>query len=352
VLRLILSSCVGPDSFPPSLPSLPPSVVTYIFYKSAVLVLPQFFFGIESLFSRSTHLIPPYLPPSLPSVVKYIFYKSAVLVLPQFFFGIESLFSGQPFYQDIMYQLANVLFTAFPIIALGVFDRDVPKKQAMTTPGLYKDGIERKFLNRNVFWAWMLEAILHAILIVFLPMLALGYFNVLNTGESISIWELGTVVFLSFLTVVSLRLAAEVLEWQVLITVLIVASLIVWWLAWAVLNFMLALAPTIYGSILVFPESGRFWSVYLLATMACFVTTFAVEGVSVLFYPMRSQVVRERLAGYGVEKEAGGKSGPSSSSSSSSSSNGNGNAAAVKPLEQEQEEGRVGVTKVASSSRG
>jgi magnesium-transporting ATPase (P-type) len=283
------------------------------------------------------------------TVVKYIFYKSAVLVLPQFFFGIESLFSGQPIYQDIMYQLANVAFTAFPIIALGVFDRDVPVKQAMATPGLYKDGIERRFLNRKVFWGWMLEAILHAVLIVFLPMLALGYFNVLPTAESVSIWELGTIVFLSFLTVVSLRLATEVLEWQVLITVLIIASLVVWWLAWAVLNFMLAVAPTIYGSFLVFPGSGRFWFVYLLSIMACFVTIFAVEGVSVIFYPSRSQVVRERLAGLRVEKEGGAAAAgeASSSSSSSSSSNGNGYVAVVVPLEQEQEEGRVGVTKVA-----
>lgn len=291
---------------------------------------------------------PPFFFFSLP-VVKYIFYKSAVLVLPQFFFGIESLFSGQPIYQDIIYQLANVLFTAFPIIAFGVFDRDVPVKQALASPGLYKDGIERKFLNRTVFWAWMLEAILHALLIIFLPMLALGYFNVLPTAESVSIWELGTIVFLSFLTVVSLRLAVEVLEWHVLIAVLIIVSLLFWWLAWAVLNFMLALAPTIYGSFLVFPDSSRFWFVYLSATMACFVTMFAVEGVSVLWYPLRSQLIRERLAGFGVE-EAGGadKGGHGAGAGSSSTSNGNGYASAVVvPMEQEQEEGRVGLTKAA-----
>lgn len=53
-------------------------------------------------------------------VVIYIFYKNALLVLPQFFFGMFSMYSGQNFYFDGFYQLYNVIYTAFPIIALGV----------------------------------------------------------------------------------------------------------------------------------------------------------------------------------------------------------------------------------------
>lgn len=53
-------------------------------------------------------------------VILYIFYKNALLVLPQFFFGIYSQYSGQNYYFDGFYQLYNVIFTAFPIIALGV----------------------------------------------------------------------------------------------------------------------------------------------------------------------------------------------------------------------------------------
>lgn len=52
-----------------------------------------------------------------------MFYKNALLVLPQFFFAFLSLSSGQNFYYDILYQSYNVLFTGFPIIALGVLDQ-------------------------------------------------------------------------------------------------------------------------------------------------------------------------------------------------------------------------------------
>lgn len=52
-----------------------------------------------------------------------MFYKNALLVLPQFFFAFVSLASGQNFYYDLMYQSYNVFFTSLPVIVLGVFDQ-------------------------------------------------------------------------------------------------------------------------------------------------------------------------------------------------------------------------------------
>ena len=52
-----------------------------------------------------------------------MFYKNALLVLPQFFFAFVSLSSGQNFYYDLLYQSYNVFFTSLPIIVLGVLDQ-------------------------------------------------------------------------------------------------------------------------------------------------------------------------------------------------------------------------------------
>lgn len=59
----------------------------------------------------------------MKQVIVYMFYKNALLVLPQFFFAFLSLSSGQNFYYDLLYQSYNVFFTSLPIIALGVFDQ-------------------------------------------------------------------------------------------------------------------------------------------------------------------------------------------------------------------------------------
>lgn len=63
------------------------------------------------------------MPFYLVQVTVYMFYKNALLVLPQFFFAFMSLSSGQNFYYDLLYQSYNVFFTSLPIIALGVLDQ-------------------------------------------------------------------------------------------------------------------------------------------------------------------------------------------------------------------------------------
>ena len=72
-------------------------------------------------------------------VVLYMFYKNCLLVLPQWMLGIYSLFSGQNFYLEFpLYQLSNVAFSAFPIIAFGVLDQDVIAEVPLRVPELYK----------------------------------------------------------------------------------------------------------------------------------------------------------------------------------------------------------------------
>lgn len=243
--------------------------------------------------STHRHFIDPSLHTTQPT-------QNALLVLPQFFFGIKSEFSGQNFYFDGFYQLFNVSYTAFCIIALGVLDRDVPSKVALEIPALYRDGLERVFLNIRVFWLWMFEGILHACLVVFLPMAAYGYFNILADGENVGLWDLGSLVFLAVITVASLRIATEVMEWQWIITFLLIASLLFWWLTWAIFSNWI-IFPQIYGSLQELPKSSRFWLTYLLASTACFIITFFVESLMVFFHPRRSQIVREQLQGYGAK---------------------------------------------------
>ncbi len=60
-----------------------------------------------------------------------MFYKNALLVLPQFFFAFLSLSSGQNFYYDLLYQSYNIFFTSLPIIALGVLDQVISARTEM-----------------------------------------------------------------------------------------------------------------------------------------------------------------------------------------------------------------------------
>ncbi len=57
------------------------------------------------------------------TVIKYIFYKNALLVLPQFFFGIFSAFSGQNYYNDVSLSCLfclSVSLASFASLSLSV----------------------------------------------------------------------------------------------------------------------------------------------------------------------------------------------------------------------------------------
>jgi magnesium-transporting ATPase (P-type) len=56
-------------------------------------------------------------------VVTYFFYKNLTFTLTQFWFNFQTGFSGQRFYDDWFQSLYNVIFTALPVIMVGLYDK-------------------------------------------------------------------------------------------------------------------------------------------------------------------------------------------------------------------------------------
>ncbi|ONM06536.1 Phospholipid-transporting ATPase 3 [Zea mays] len=59
----------------------------------------------------------------LCKVITYFFYKNLTFTLTQFWFTFQTGFSGQRFYDDWFQSLYNVIFTALPVIIVGLFDK-------------------------------------------------------------------------------------------------------------------------------------------------------------------------------------------------------------------------------------
>ena len=88
-----------------------------------------------------------------------MFYKNVLLVLPIFYFGAFSAFSGTNFYDVMLYQTYNVIFTGMPICWFAVFDWQFKKKVFLENPSLYKIGLKNRCFNNFVFWRWYFYAI-------------------------------------------------------------------------------------------------------------------------------------------------------------------------------------------------
>ena len=95
------------------------------------------------------------------------FYKNVLFVVPQFWYGLISLFSGQTLYDAYIYQLYNMLFTCFPIIWFGIYDMEVSYDNLMNKTQYYVQGIVGKLFHSFRFWKWVIYGAAQAFLVYF-----------------------------------------------------------------------------------------------------------------------------------------------------------------------------------------
>jgi phospholipid-translocating ATPase len=76
----------------------------------------------------------------LCKLILYSFYKNFVFVLVQFWYGADSAWSAENLYDAYVMAGYNLIFTAVPLLCLGIFDRDVSRATVLRFPQLYETG--------------------------------------------------------------------------------------------------------------------------------------------------------------------------------------------------------------------
>lgn len=67
--------------------------------------------------------------------------------------------------------LYNVLFTALPPFAMGLFDKTCSAETMMAYPQLYKPSQSGELFNVKVFWVWVVNGMIHSAILYWLPLL-------------------------------------------------------------------------------------------------------------------------------------------------------------------------------------
>jgi phospholipid-transporting ATPase len=127
-------------------------------------------------------------------VVCYNFYKNVLFVVPQFWFGSVSYFSGQTLYEPWIYQLYNMLFTCFPIIWFGIYDKEISADLLMIDTQYYVQGIVGKLFHSYRFWKWVIYGMIQAFFVYFFS------FNMNSSATNLDgmhqdIWSNGKYIF-------------------------------------------------------------------------------------------------------------------------------------------------------------
>ena len=138
-------------------------------------------------------------------VVCYNFYKNALFVMPQFWFGSVSLFSGQTLYDPWLSQIFNIVFTSIPIIWYGCMDSEMDHSKLLKNTNYYKQGIQNYLFGNSRFWKYVIIAFIQSFFIFYFS------FNILsesidNTGKTLNLWTIGHICYFIVVIVANLKI--------------------------------------------------------------------------------------------------------------------------------------------------
>lgn len=191
----------------------------------------------------------------MSKLIAYMFYKNICMVFAQFLYSIYTGWTGQKFYIEFAVQTFNLVYTGAPIVVLALFDRDVSPETALRFPKLYADGPSGKRLSTMVFWGWVAAALVEAVMVLLFSIWAMERSDV--DGASLSVFQLGSLVFFGVTLITSLRITFEVHLQSPLFQVIMFLSVIALPVLFAF--FDLIDADGMKGGVVGLWEAPAFW---------------------------------------------------------------------------------------------
>eukprot|EP00092_Neocalanus_flemingeri_P034853 GFUD01037928.1.p1 GENE.GFUD01037928.1~~GFUD01037928.1.p1 ORF type:complete len:1087 (-),score=203.66 GFUD01037928.1:753-4013(-) len=220
----------------------------------------------------------------ISKVLLWSFYKNITLYLVNLWYSIYCMWSGQPIYSTLTITLFNIIFTFFPAFAIGLLDRPRTSDERMTKPGLYYCSQNGMGYNKNVFWRWIVQAILHSVILFWIPMWSMGTGVNNRHGYSEGYLELGNTIYTAVVITTVVKTGLEKATWTFLCFVQIFGSILLWTIfLWAYSYFTLANIPGGNANMLnmafILSENFGFWFSTFVASSLTIGTDIAFKVI-------------------------------------------------------------------------
>lgn len=238
-------------------------------------------------------------------MVYYILYKNALGCCTYLWFALQSGYSGQTLYLDWAWQLLNIAYTALPIYAYALFDKDAEDDDLENHPDIYhltngrggdmkKQSGDSQDVNENpsffnkcfntyldfdggsqfqfqIFAQWIGEAFATSAIIYYFTFYAWdGITTADQSGQTYGLWTFGIGVFTSVILVANLRLFFVFESWTIAHIVSLILSFIAYFsslLVFSLMTWWETGGCDYYGILFKIIEIERFWLTCLLASV-------------------------------------------------------------------------------------
>uniref|UniRef100_A0A8C5GLD3 Phospholipid-transporting ATPase n=1 Tax=Gouania willdenowi TaxID=441366 RepID=A0A8C5GLD3_GOUWI len=210
--------------------------------------------------------------------ILYCFYKNVVLYIIELWFAFVNGFSGQILFERWCIGLYNVIFTALPPFTLGIVDRPCSQQNMLRFPQLYRITQNAEGFNTKVFWGHCINALIHSIILFWLPLKMLEHDSPFSNGQGNDYLFAGNMVYTYVVVTVCLKAGMETTAWTKFSHLAVWGSMVLWMLFFAVYSTIwptFPIAPDMLGQAGKVMQCWYFWLGLILVPTACLLKDFA-----------------------------------------------------------------------------
>uniref|UniRef100_H3B1E3 Phospholipid-transporting ATPase n=1 Tax=Latimeria chalumnae TaxID=7897 RepID=H3B1E3_LATCH len=227
----------------------------------------------------------------------YFFYKNFAFTMVHFWFGFFCGFSAQTVYDQYFITLYNIVYTSLPVLAMGVFDQDVPEQRSLEYPKLYEPGQLNLLFNKREFFICIAQGIYTSVVMFFIPYCAFADATRDNGTQLADYQTFAVTVATSLVIVVSVQIGLDTGYWTAINHFFIWGSVAMY--------FAILFAMHSNGLFEMFPNQFRFvgnaqntlaqptvWFTIILTTVVCIMPVVAFRFLKLDLKPQLSDTVR------------------------------------------------------------
>ncbi|XP_026745960.1 probable phospholipid-transporting ATPase IA isoform X2 [Trichoplusia ni] len=232
----------------------------------------------------------------ISKLILYSFYKNICLYVIELWFAIYSAWSGQILFERWTIGFYNVIFTALPPFAIGLFDKLCSPEIMLRHPILYIPSQQGLLFNVRVFWVWASNALLHSVLLFWLPMLLASHHVLWPNARDGGYLVMGNFVYTYVVLTVCLKAGLSTHSWTWVTHFAIWGSVALWFM-------FILIYSNIYPTILIGAvmrgmdrmlfSSLVFWLGLVLIPIATLIPDVLVTVVHNSAFKSMTEAVRE-----------------------------------------------------------
>ncbi|GLE04680.1 hypothetical protein PINS_up013659 [Pythium insidiosum] len=229
-------------------------------------------------------------------LVLYTFYKNIVYCVSMFWYCLKpTAYSGTMIYSAFIQQGYNLFFTALPIMAYAVFDRDLPKEKVLEYPVLYHSAVrQRSFFSYGMFWKWIALAVIDSVGVYYVTLMTA--YNVMRYGETVELTVLQSIGWTVLCVVVNARFCLMVNTWDILeVGALVVSMALLYGFQFAIDEITWTYPDYDTYSFPWMFNRWQFWLGQIFAVVVILSKNFLYEGYRRRFNPDYADLVKEEV---------------------------------------------------------